>query len=112
MKKKHSFTWYHRGINEENLHLMINFKKHLLMKELKEKSIHEYMKEISNWMKFLQNKGIKTFEATIENLNEYLDRDVSESRKSRMLSVLSVFYKHNKKKNYCKENIVEKYRNK
>ena len=112
MKSKHGFTWFHRGVNDENLQLMINFKKHLLIKNLKEKSIHEYMKEISNWMKFLQLKKIKTFEANTEDLTEYLDRDISEARKTRILSVLSSFYKHNKKKRYCKVNIVEEYKQK
>ena len=112
MKKEHNFTWFHRGVNDENLQLMINFKKHLLIKNLKEGTIHEYMKEISNWMKFLQLKKIKTFEANVEDLAEYLNRDISEARRTRIISVLSTFYKHNKKKRYCKVNIVEEYKKK
>lgn len=113
MKGQHRFTWFFREVNEKNLHLLINFKKHLLIKELKEKTIHEYLKEVSNWMKFLQDKEIKTLEATIDELKEYLDNmDVSEARKTRVISVLSVFYKHNSRKGYVKENIVEEYRNK
>lgn len=113
MKGQHRFTWFFREVNEENLHLLINFKKHLLVKELKEKTIHEYLKEVSNWMKFLQDKETETLKATIDELREYLDNmEVSEARKNRVISVLSVFYKHNRKKRYCKENIIEEYRNK
>lgn len=110
---KHNWTWFYRKVNEQNLQLLLNFKKHLLVKELKEKTIHEYQKEVSNWMKFLQDKEIKTLDATIDELKEYLDNmDVSEARKTRVISVLSVFYKHNSRKGYIKKNIVEEYRNK
>lgn len=108
---KHGWMWFFRYVDESNLQLLLNFKKHLLVRELKEKTIHEYLKEVSNWMKYLQDKDIKTLEATDNDLKEYLDcMEVSDARKTRVLSVLSIFYSHNKKKKYCKENIVEKYK--
>ena len=111
MSKQHTFIWYFRYVNTSNQQLLLNFKKHLLIRELKEKTIHEYLKEVSNWMKHLQEKDVKTLEATENDLKEYIDNmDISESRKTRILSVLNTFYSHNKKKRYCKENIVEKYK--
>ena len=111
--KRHGWMWYFRYVDESNLQLLLNFKKHLLIRELKEKTIHEYLKEVSNWMKYLQDKEVKTLEATENDLKEYLDcMEVSDARKTRVLSILNIFYSHNKRKKYCKENIVEKYKNK
>ena len=109
--KKHNWTWFFRDCNDNNLQLLLNFKKHLLIKELSEKSIHEYLKEMSNFMIYLQEKNVETLEATANDIDEYLSgMDVSDARKTRILSVLSVFYKHQRKKRYTKENCVEEYR--
>ena len=109
--KKHNWTWFFRYCNDNNLQLLLNFKKHLLVKELSDKSIHEYLKEMSNFMIYLQEKNVETLEATANDIGEYLSgMDISEARKSRILSVLSVFYKHQRKKRYTKENCVEEYR--
>ena len=108
---KHNWKWFFRDCDDSNLQLLLNFKKHLLMKELSEKSIHEYLKEMSNFMIYLQKKDVKTLEATANDIDGYLsEMSVSVARKTRILSVLSVFYKHQKKKRYIKENCVEEYR--
>lgn len=108
---KHNWTWYFRLANEDNVQLLMNYKKMLQYKGVNEKTIFEYQKDVYNWMKYLQEKDVKTLEATENDLKEYIDNmDISESRKTRILSVLNTFYSHNKKKRYCKENIVEKYK--
>lgn len=64
-------------------------------------------------MVWLQEKDIETLDATTDMLLEYISTlENSEARKTRILSALNQFYKLNKQKGYCEENIVEKYRSK
>ena len=102
MAKKHKWSWYFRNLNEENLNLLINFKKALQYKNVKEETIFEYQKDMKNLMEYLQEKDIKTLDATNRDIRNYLDiLNVSPSRMVRIISVLNIFYKHNAKKRYC-----------
>ena len=106
--QKHNWQWYFRDINQDNVLLLINFKKHLQVKGLKNETIFDYQKEMSRLMKYLEEKDIKTLEVSTDAIQEYLDSmDCSNARKIRIISVLSVFYKHNFKKKYCKENPIK-----
>ena len=102
MGKKHKWSWFFRDLNEENLLLLINFKKALLYKSVSEGTIHQYQKDVGNLMKYLEERNIKTLEATNRDIRGYLDTlNVSPARKIRVISVLNIFYKHNTKKRYC-----------
>lgn len=106
--RKRKWSWFFKEANEENQLLLINFKKHLQMRDLKESSIFDYQKEIYRLMLYFQKKNIKTLEVTTDDIKEYLDTmDVSEARMTRLISVLNRFYRHNYKKGYIKENPIE-----
>lgn len=111
--KTHNWLWHFKGLNERNVLLLINLKKSMQFRNVNDTTIFSYQKDIYSFMLWLQEKNINTLEATVDNLIEYLESlDISDARKTRILSSLNQMYKLNKKKNYCKENIVEKYRNK
>ena len=110
-KKNHNWTWYFKKANERNITLLINFKKHLQFREITEKSIFEYQKDVYNFMIWLQDKDIGILDATIDMLIEYMDTlEISESRKTRILSSLNQFYKLNSRKKYCEKNLIEEYK--
>ena len=111
--KNHIWSWHFKGLNERNILLLINLKKSMQFRNVSDETIFSYQKDIYSFMLWLQERNINTLEATVDNLIDYLDGlDISEARKTRILSSLNSLYRLNKKKKYCKENIVEKYRNK
>ena len=110
---KHNFTWFFRNLSEDNQHLLINYKKKLLYEGVSEKTIHQYLKELGNWFKYLQDKNITPLEATVEMIEEYLDTfNVSSARMSVIISILSGYYRHLKRRKYIKEDIMKKFKNK
>ena len=110
---KHSFTWYHRNLNEDNQHLLINYKKKLLYEGVSERTIHQYMKELGNWFEYLQKKEVTPLEATVEMIEDYLNTfEVSKARMSVIVSILSGYYKHLKRRKYIKEDIMKVYKEK
>ena len=110
---KHSFTWFHRKLNEDNQHLLINYKKKLLYDKVNERTIHQYLKQLENWFKYLQEKDVTPLEATAEMIEDYLNTfDVSESRMSVIVSILSGYYKHLKRRGYVKQDIMKIYKEK
>lgn len=112
-KAKHNWSWSFKGLNDRNIILLINLKKSLQFTNVKEETIFSYQKDIYSFMLWLQEKNIKTLEATVDNLIDYLEGlDISDARRTRILSSLNQLYRLNKRKRYCEENIVEKYRNK
>ena len=111
--KKHTFTWFHRNLSEEYIHYLINYKKKLLYDGVSEKTIHQYLKQLGNWFEYLQDKEISPLDATVEMVEEYLNAfDVSESRMSVIVSILSGYYRHLKRRKYIKEDIMKKFKNK
>lgn len=109
--KKRNWMHYFKGLNEKNVLLLTNLKKSLRYKDISDETIFSYQKDIYSFMLWLQEREINTLEATVDNLIEYLDGlDISEARKTRILSCLSTFYKHNVKVKQCKVNIVKEYR--
>ena len=99
---KRKFSWYHKELNEKNIQLLINFKKHLIPRGLKEQTIHQYLKDIGILMEYLQRLNIRTLDVTNRDIREYLDTlNVSAPRKIRIICVLNLFYSHNAKKGYC-----------
>ncbi len=111
--KKHKWGWHFKGLNERNLLLLINLKKSLQFRDISDLTIFSYQKDIYSFMLWLQERGIETLEATVDNLIDYLGGlDISEARKTRILSSLNQMYALNVKNKHCKENIVKKYRNK
>lgn len=108
---KKNWMYYFKNANEYNIQLLINYKKSLQYKGVSENTIFEYQKSVYNFMLYLQQKDIKTLDATIEILSEYMDSlDISEGRRGSLLTALNQFYELNARKKYCKENIVEKYK--
>lgn len=108
---KHIFTWYHRKLNEDNQHLLINYKKKLLYDGVSDKTIHQYLKQLENWFQYLQEKDATPLDATVEMLEGYLNTfDVSESRMSAIISILTGYYKHLKRRGYVKEDIMKIYK--
>ena len=111
MKKEHNFTWYHRKLNEDNQHLLINYKKKLLFDGVNNRTIHQYLKQLENWFIYLQEKDVTPLEATVEMVEDYLNTfDVSESRMSVIVSILTGYYKHLKRRGYVKEDIMKIYK--
>lgn len=108
MRKK-TFMWHFKKANDENVQLLINFKKHLIMRNISEQSIYDYLKDVYRLMIYLQDKGIRTLDAETEDVLGFLDLNkCSDARMIRKISVLNTFYGHNHKKKYCKQNIIEK----
>ena len=113
MTKKHNWKWYFRLADERNTTLLINFKKHLQFKDkaISKDTIQEYQKDVYGFMIWLQQRNVGILFATIDMLIEYMDSlDVSEARKTRILSSLNQFYKLNSRKKYCEKNLVEEYK--
>ena len=108
---KHNFLWYFRKLNEDNQRLLINYKKKLLYEGVGDKSIHQYLKQLASWFEYLQEKDVTPLEATVEMVENYLNTfDVSESRMSVIISILSGYYKHLKRRRYIKEDIMQIYK--
>lgn len=106
---KHNWQWHFREANDKNIQLLINYKKALQFQNVSEKTIFEYQKEVYRLMVYLQNKNVETLDVTTEMIQWYLDSfEASDSRKSRIISVLNSFYKHNHKKRYIIENPISK----
>lgn len=104
---KHGWQWYFRKANDKNILLLINYKKALQFKNVSEQSIFDYQKEMYRFMIYLQDRNIATLDVSTEIVQNYLDSfDASNARKTRVLSVLNSFYKHNTKKKYIKENPI------
>ena len=102
MAKKHKWSWYFRNLNEENLNLLINFKKALQYKNVKEETIFEYQKDMKKLMEYLQKLNIRTLDVTDRDIRGYLNTlNISAPRKIRIICVLNLFYSHNAKKGYC-----------
>ena len=96
------WSWYFRSLNENNKLLLINFKKALLYRGIKEETVFEYQKDMKNLMEYLQKLNIRTLDVTDRDIREYLDTlNVSAPRKIRIICVLNLFYSHNAKKGYC-----------
>lgn len=111
MAKKHGWKWYFRLANDRNITLLINLKKHLQFRDISEETIFKYQKDIYGFMIWLQEKDVETLDATIDMLIEYMETlDISEARKTRILSSLNQFYKLNSRKKYCEKNLVEEYK--
>lgn len=109
---KRNWLYYFKKANEKNISLLINYKKSLQFKGVNEKTIFEYQKTVYNFMLYLEKKDINTLDATVEILSEYMSLlDISEGRRASMLTALNNFWELNARKKYCKENIVEKYKN-
>lgn len=113
MKKKHGLYWYHRTLNEEYIHLLINYKKKLLYEEINEKTIHQYLKQLEDYFLFLQERNTMPIDATVEMIEEYFNGlEVSDSRRKVIKSILNRYYAHLKRRGYVKKNIVQEYSNK
>lgn len=111
--KKYNWQHYFKGLNERNIELLINLKRSMTFKDVSDTTIFSYQKDIKHYMLWLQERNIETLKATVDDLIDYFDSmKISEARKTRILSALNSMYKLNKKNYHCKENIVEKYRNK
>lgn len=96
-----------RGLNEENYQLILNFRKSLYWDELVDTTIYTYSKDVYRFMLFLQDKNINTFDATSELLQEYLDTlEVKARRKLKIVSAITLFYKHLKKRKKLKNKSI------
>ena len=67
------WSWYFRNLNENNKLLLINFKKALLYRGIKEETVFEYQKDMKNLMEYLQKLNIRTLDVTNRDIREYLD---------------------------------------
>lgn len=109
--KKYNWQHYFKKLNERNIELLINLKRSMTFKDVSDTTIFSYQKDIYSFMLWLQERNIETLEATIDDLIGYLDGlDISEARKTRILSSLNALYSLNKKNRHCKENIIKEYR--
>ena len=113
MKKKHNFTWHFRELDEEYIHLLINYKKKLQFEEVNEKTLHQYLRQLKDYFLFLQERNIMPINATVEMIEEYFNGlDVSDSRRKVIKSILNRYYAHLKRRGYVKKNVVQEYSNK
>ena len=99
-----------KGLTDENYRMILNFRKSLYWKEVKETTLYEYSKSVYKFMLFLQDKNIDTVDANAELLQEYIDTlEVTAKRKLKVVSAINIFYKSLREKRVIKKNLVAEF---
>ncbi len=100
-------------INQENLKLLKMYKRDMLMRELSEKSIYNYEKDIIQWFKYLYKEQFNPsiLELTEDEIEEFIffckEQGNNTERIKRRLSSISAFYKFLRRKKKVSENPLE-----
>lgn len=100
-------------LNEENLKLLKMYKRDMMMRELSEKSIYNYEKDLIQWFKYLYKEQFNpsVLELTEDEIEEFIfyckEEGNNTERIKRRLSSISAFYKFLRRKKKVKENPME-----
>lgn len=100
-------------LNSENLKLLKMYKRDMLMRELSEKSIYNYEKDILQWFKYLYKEQFNpsVLELTEDEIEEFIffckEEGNNTERIRRRLASISAFYKFLRRKKKVQENPLE-----
>ena len=104
---------FENGISEENLRYLERYEMDMQIRELSEKTIYNYRRDLLQWMSYLNKNQCNC------NVKDVTDDDIEEfiffckkggnntERIKRRFSVISAFYKYLRKKKVVKENPME-----
>ena len=100
-------------LNSENLKLLKMYKRDMLMRELSEKSIYNYEKDILQWFKYLYKEQFNpsVLELTEDEIEEFIffckEEGNNTERIRRRFASISAFYKFLRRKKKVQENPLE-----
>lgn len=104
---------FEEGISEENLRYLEKYEMDMQIRELSEKTIYNYKRDLIQWMSYLNknqfNCSVK--EVTDDDIEEFIffckKKGNNTERIKRRFASISAFYKYLRKKKIVKENPME-----
>lgn len=100
-------------LNSENMRLLNMYKRDMMMRELSEKTIYNYERDLIQWFKFLKKVqfDLSVLEVTEDEIEEFIfyckEEGNNTERIKRRACSISAFYKFLRRKKKVKENPME-----
>ena len=104
---------YEDQINVENLELFKKYKRDMQMRELSDKTIYNYERDLMQWFSYLAREQFnpKVTDVAEDDIEEFIfyckEQGNNTERVKRRTSVISAFYKYLRRKKKIKENPCE-----